>query len=87
MSLFYFVHRAYDDLTKQCEEGKEKFSECEKADVKLREDLKHAKAKGKKLEKSTDQEKKKVKLTLNELINVHTHEEDTLLLISCWIIQ
>ena len=52
--------RAYDDLTKKCEENKEKFSEYEKQDVKLREDLKHAKAKSKKLDKNVDQEKKKV---------------------------
>ena len=54
------IFRAYDDLTKKCEENKEKFSEFEKQDVKLREDLKHAKAKSKKLDKNVDQEKKKV---------------------------
>ena len=56
----FVVFRAYDDLTKQCEENKEKFSDFEKADVKMREDLKHAKSKSKKLEKSVEQEKKKV---------------------------
>lgn len=60
LSAYCPIFRAFDDLKKECEECKEKFSECEKADVKLREDLKNAKAKGKKLEKSTEQEKKKV---------------------------
>ena len=58
--MFDFHNRAFDDLTKKCEENKEKFSEFEKQDVKLREDLKHGKAKSKKLDKNVEQEKKKV---------------------------
>jgi len=52
--------RAHDDLTKQCEEEKEKFSEFEKSEVKMREDLKHAKNKAKKLDKTVETERKKV---------------------------
>nr|KAG5701435.1 hypothetical protein BaRGS_032767 [Batillaria attramentaria] len=54
------VFKEYEALSKKCEESKEKFSDLEKQDVKCREDLKHAKAKGKKLEKSLEQEKKKI---------------------------
>lgn len=57
--LFLFCSE-YKSLVEKCEETKEKFSEYEKQDVKCREDLKHAKAKSKKLDKSLEQEKKKV---------------------------
>lgn len=56
--------RDYEWLVKQCEESKEKFSELEKQDIKYREDLKHAKARTKKLEKSLEPEKKKVRKLL-----------------------
>lgn len=42
------------------EETKEKFADFEKQDVKCREDLKHAKGKTKKLDKTLEQEKKRV---------------------------
>ena len=53
-------YRQYEELTKKCEESKEKFSEFEQKDVRLREDLKHSKAKSKKLDKQLEQEKQKV---------------------------
>ena len=42
------------------EAKKEEFGKCEQQDVSIREELKHAKAKLKKLDKSLEQEKKKV---------------------------
>ncbi|PVD19075.1 hypothetical protein C0Q70_21634 [Pomacea canaliculata] len=54
------LYKDYEWLVKQCEESKEKFSELEKQDIKYREDLKHAKARTKKLEKSLEPEKKKI---------------------------
>ncbi|KAJ8309843.1 hypothetical protein KUTeg_011708 [Tegillarca granosa] len=53
-------NQEYDNLVKLCEENKEKFAEFEKQDVKCREDLKHSRAKSKKLEKGLEQDKKKV---------------------------
>lgn len=44
------------------EETKEKFADFEKQDVKCREDLKHAKGKTKKLDKTLEQEKKRVSI-------------------------
>jgi IS1 family transposase len=52
--------RALQVLQNKCDEAKAKFSEIEQQDVKCREDLKHAKAQTKKLERSLDQEKNKV---------------------------
>ena len=54
-------HRQYEELSAKCEESKEKFSEFDRLDVRLREDLKHARAKAKKLDKNVEQEKKKVR--------------------------
>ncbi len=42
---------------------KEQFSHYEKEDIRCREDMKHAKAKAKKLEKNLEQEQKKVRNT------------------------
>ena len=54
--------RTHEDLAKKCEETKAKFAEYEQQDVRCREDLKHAKGKGKKLKKALEQEQKKVRL-------------------------
>ena len=48
---------------------REKFSEFEQEDVRVREDLKHSKAKAKKLDKTIDAEKKKVSNCL--LLELH----------------
>lgn len=63
--VYVYVHvhlflRDFEKLTKDVEETKEKFAEFEKQDVKCREDLKHAKGKTKKLDKTLEQEKKRV---------------------------
>ena len=50
--------REYESHSKQCEDTKEKFSEFDRQDVKCREDIKHTKAKIKKLEKTLEQEEK-----------------------------
>eukprot|EP00058_Branchiostoma_floridae_P017967 XP_002603456.1 hypothetical protein BRAFLDRAFT_80430 [Branchiostoma floridae] len=56
----YQVYMALDKLQKECAASKEQFSEFERQDVKLREDLKHAKGKDKKLKASLETEKKKL---------------------------
>lgn len=59
------IVKDFEKLTKDVEETKEKFADFEKQDVKCREDLKHAKGKTKKLDKTLEQEKKRVEeLTL-----------------------
>lgn len=57
---WFCFSRQYEELNKLCEETKEKFTAFEQQDVRCREDLKHSKAKRKKLEKTLDQEKTKV---------------------------
>lgn len=47
-------------ITKFIEESKEKFTELDLQDVKVRENLKHAKSKAKKLEKQLQKDKEKV---------------------------
>ncbi|KAK3094368.1 hypothetical protein FSP39_000811 [Pinctada imbricata] len=54
------IYKQYEHFVKETEDTKEKFAECEKQDVKCREDLKHTKAKSKKLDKQLEQEKKRV---------------------------
>ncbi|XP_064614893.1 structural maintenance of chromosomes protein 4-like [Liolophura sinensis] len=54
------IYKEYEATVKACEERKDEFAEFEKQDVKCREDFKHCKANAKKLEKSLEQEKKKV---------------------------
>ena len=52
--------RQYTGVHKQCDKAKEEFSEYERRDVTLRENLKHANAREKTLAKNIEQEKKKV---------------------------
>ena len=59
-SKYTCFNRDFEKLTKDVEETKEKFADFEKQDVKCREDLKHAKGKTKKLDKTLEQEKKRV---------------------------
>ncbi|XP_066266590.1 structural maintenance of chromosomes protein 4-like [Branchiostoma lanceolatum] len=54
------ANKALDKLQKECADSKAQFSEFERQDVKLREDLKHAKGKDKKLKASLETEKKKL---------------------------
>ncbi|KAI8498795.1 Structural maintenance of chromosomes protein 4, partial [Branchiostoma belcheri] len=54
------ANKALEKLQNECTENKEKFSEFERQDVKLREDLKHGKSKDKKLRASLESEKKKL---------------------------
>ena len=58
--IIFHVSRAYEELSKSCDQKKEDFAKFEQQDVRCREDLKHAKSKSKKLEKMVEQEKKKV---------------------------
>ena len=57
----FIKNRKYEALTTEMEELKEKFSEFENQDVRVREEMKHCKVKGKKLEKALEAEKTKVK--------------------------
>ena len=59
-SIINRLYRRYEHLTKECEEKQEEFSKFEQEDIRCRESLKHAKAKRVKLEKSLEQEEKKV---------------------------
>ena len=52
--------RKFDDLSKECDLKKDEFGKFEQQDVRCREDIKHAHVKKKKLEKSLEQEEKKV---------------------------
>ncbi len=54
------VCRKHEECVSNVEKKKEEFSKYEQQDVAIREELKHIKATSKKLEKSLDQEKKKV---------------------------
>ena len=49
-----------EELTKKCDEKKDEFTKFEQEDVRCREDLKHAKGRAKKLDKTIEQEKQKV---------------------------
>ena len=64
-SKYTCFNRDFEKLTKDVEETKEKFADFEKQDVKCREDLKHAKGKTKKLEKTLEQEKKRVSVQVD----------------------
>ena len=48
-------------MHKRCDVAKEEFSELEKRDVSVRENIKHAKARSKTLAKNIEQETKKVR--------------------------
>lgn len=62
MKHFFFLSsfRKYNKITKFIEENKEKFTQLDLQDVKVRENLKHAKSKAKKLEKQLQKDKEKV---------------------------
>lgn len=57
---FLFSYRKCNKMTKFIEENKEKFNQLDLQDVKVRENLKHAKSKAKKLEKQLQKDKEKV---------------------------
>jgi len=57
---FFFSFRKLEKITKFIEENKEKFTQLDLQDVKVRENLKHAKSKAKKLEKQLQKDKEKV---------------------------
>ena len=57
---FVILKRKHEECCAKVEAKKDEFSRFEQQDVSIREELKHAKAKLKKLEKSLEQEKKKV---------------------------
>ncbi len=61
--IFPRYSRSYDALSARVDAKKEEFTQFEQEDVRIREELKHAKAKAKKLEKSIEAEKKKVNVS------------------------
>ncbi len=62
--IFPQYFRSYDALSARVDAKKEEFTQFEQEDVRIREELKHAKAKAKKLEKSIEAEKKKVNMSM-----------------------
>lgn len=56
----FFPFRKRDKITKFVEKKKEEFTQWDLQDVKVRENLKHAKSKTKKLEKQIQKDKEKV---------------------------
>ncbi|NXD31260.1 SMC4 protein, partial [Spelaeornis formosus] len=54
------LEKKFNKITKFLEENKEKFTQLDLQDVKVRENLKHAKSKAKKLEKQLEKDKEKV---------------------------
>ncbi|NWW86140.1 SMC4 protein, partial [Rhynochetos jubatus] len=68
------LEKKMDKITKFIEEKKEKFTQLDLQDVKLRENLKHAKSQAKKLEKQLQKDKEKVE----ELKNVPSNSEKTI---------
>ena len=70
--IFLSFSRKYEELSKLCDETKEQFTAFEQQDVRCREDLKHNKSKTKKLEKTLEMERKKVRIfTLGEKNPLH----------------
>ncbi|NXL63759.1 SMC4 protein, partial [Chordeiles acutipennis] len=65
------IEKKLNKITKFVEENKEKFTQLDLQDVKVRENLKHAKSKAKKLEKQLQKDKEKVE----ELKNVPSTSE------------
>lgn len=57
---FLFSSRKSNTITKFIEENKQKFTQLDLQDVKVRENLKHTKSKAKKLEKQLQKDKEKV---------------------------
>lgn len=57
---FFFPFRKITKITKFIEENKEKFTQLDLQDIKVRENLKNAKSKAKKLEKQLQKDKEKV---------------------------
>ncbi|KFV98226.1 Structural maintenance of chromosomes protein 4, partial [Eurypyga helias] len=68
------LEKKMDKITTFIEEKKEKFTQLDLQDVKLRENLKHAKSQAKKLEKQLQKDKEKVE----ELKKVPTSSEKTI---------
>lgn len=58
--LFSCFARKLNKITKYIEENKEKFTQLDLEDVQVREKLKHASSKAKKLEKQLQKDKEKV---------------------------
>jgi hypothetical protein len=64
ISFCFVVSRKLEDLSKVCEEKTEEFKQLEQQDTRIREDMRHANVQIKKLEKTLQQEQKKVLLSL-----------------------
>ena len=58
-------HRQYEKLSEIAEEKKADFAKFEQEDIKCREDLKHTKERQKKLVKSLEKERAKVRIVLH----------------------
>lgn len=76
MTWFSFFARKLNKITKFIEENREKFTQLDLEDVQVREKLKHASSKAKKLEKQLQKDKEKVgfrRIWISDLIFIIFH--------------